>query len=182
MEDVQVIFLNGASSSGKTTLAKALQRRHARPYIFFAEDMFFDGWPEGDYAQEDFLRYGTRLCAGFAKCARTMIDCGNRLIVDTVAWNPGSLDVFVEALWDTRVLAVGVHCALDVLEDRERQRKNRSLGLARRQFERAHLDAEYDVELDTSRASLAECVERVAAAMENAAEPHAFARMKARRC
>ena len=78
--------------------------------------MFFGGWPEGEYAQEDFLRYGTRLYAGFAKCARTMIDCGNRLIVDTVAWNPGSLDAFVEALWDTRVLAVGVHCPLEFLK------------------------------------------------------------------
>ena len=39
LEYPQVIFLNGASSSGKSSLAHALQERLEKPYLFVAEDM-----------------------------------------------------------------------------------------------------------------------------------------------
>ena len=70
------------------------------------------------------------------------------VIVDTVAWNPGSLAGFVDALWDIQVFAVGIHCALPLLEERERQRGDRSPGLARRQSEVVHRNAHYDFEIE----------------------------------
>lgn len=180
MESAQVIFLNGASSSGKSTLARALQRRLEKPYLYVAEDMFFDALPARDFPQSDYLRYGARLYDGFTQCVRTLVNCDNRVIVDTVAWNPGSLAGFVNALWDTRVFAVGVHCPLPILEERERQRKDRSLGLARRQFELVHRDTLYDLEIDTSRDAVETSVERVVHALEHPSTPHAFARMRQR--
>jgi chloramphenicol 3-O phosphotransferase len=128
MEIPQVIFLNGASSSGKSTLARALQLRLEKPYIYFAEDMFFGGFPNREYSETDYMSYGLRLYEGFTQCVRTMIACKNRVIVDTVAWNPGSLAGFVRALSDVQVFAVGVHCPLPVSEQRERGRGDRSVG------------------------------------------------------
>jgi chloramphenicol 3-O phosphotransferase len=180
VELAQVIFLNGASSSGKSTLARALQCHLDKPYLYVAEDMFFDTLPARDFSQSDYLRYGSRLYEGFTQCVRTLVNCDNRVIVDTVAWNPGSLAGFVNVLWDTRVFAVGVHCPLPVLEERERQRKDRSLGLARRQFELVHGDALYDLEIDTSREDIGASVERIVKAIRNPQTPHAFARMKQR--
>jgi chloramphenicol 3-O phosphotransferase len=157
LEQIQVIFLNGASSSGKSSLAHALQLRLEKPFIYFAEDMFFSALPAREYPQSDSFRYGSRLYSGFTQCARTLTECGNRLIVDTVAWNPGSLDGFVNALWDTHVFAVGVHCPLSILEVREQERKNRSLGLARKQLELVHLDALYDFEVNTATMESSAC-------------------------
>ena len=179
MENAQVIFLNGPSSSGKSSLAHALQLRLDKPYLFVAEDMFFGMLPNRDFPQATYMRYGQRLYNGFAACARTLVDCGNSIIIDTVAWNPGSMAEFVRALWDVRVFAVGVHCPLSVLEERERQRGDRGVGLARRQYATVHKDALYDLEIDTSTLTSEAAAERVIIAMAEAASAHAFARMKA---
>jgi chloramphenicol 3-O phosphotransferase len=58
-------------------------------------------------------------------------------------------------------LAVGVHCDLDVLEERERLRADRGSGLARLQFSKAHAEAAYDVEVDTSTGTTEDCVETI---------------------
>jgi chloramphenicol 3-O phosphotransferase len=67
---------------------------------------------------------------------------------------------------------VGVYCLLEVLEQRERQRKNRTLGQARAQFEIVHKYCTYDITVDTSRYSAAECAAQIAARLE--APPEAF--------
>jgi chloramphenicol 3-O phosphotransferase len=180
LEYPQVIFLNGASSSGKSSLAHALQERLEKPYLFVAEDMFFAALPAREFSQETYLRYGWRLYNGFTQCVRTLVECGNRVIVDTVAWNEGSLDGFINALWDMRVFAVGVHCPLDILEAREQQRGNRSVGLARKQFDLVHHNALYDLEVDTSQMESSACADRIVDAMKNPQAPHAFALMRQR--
>lgn len=180
LSENQIIFLNGPSSSGKSSLARALQLHLEKPYLYVAEDMFFDTLPKREFPQDDYLRYGWRLYNGFTRSIRTLIDCHNRVIVDTVAWNPGSLSGFVEALWDRSVFAVGLHCPLTVLEAREQERNNRSIGLARQQFDLVHKDALYDLEIDTSSMSSDACAEKIIQAMQTAPTPHAFARMKQR--
>ena len=180
MTDVQVVFLNGPSSSGKSSLAHGLQERLAIPFIFFPEDMFFSGLPGREYTEAEGYLYGSRLYSGFTRCVRTMVESGNRVIVDTVAWNPGSLTGFVDALWDLNVFAVGIRCDLAILEERERLRGDRSTGLARRQYGKVHQDALYDIEIDTSVADIDVCARLVADAMLAPTTPHAFARMKHR--
>ncbi len=180
MTDIQVVFLNGPSSSGKSALAHRLQQLLSIPYIFFPEDMFFAGLPGRDYTEAEAYLYGSRLYDGFTRCVRTMVESGNRVIVDTVAWNPGSLSGFVDALWEVNVFAVGLRCDLAILEERERLRGDRSTGLARRQFSKVHQDAIYDIEIDTTVADIDVCARRVADAMATPPSPHAFARMKHR--
>lgn len=128
-----------------------------------------------------FNRYGSRLYDGFANSVAALAASGNRVIVDTVAWSPGSLDAFIDVFQDTQVLAVGVRCDLQVLEQREGQRGDRSTGLARRQFHLAHQDALYDVEVDTSDLDLDACVADILNAWRNPPSGEsAFTRMRAR--
>jgi chloramphenicol 3-O phosphotransferase len=56
---------------------------------------------------------------------------------------------------------VGVFAPLDVLEARERARGDRLIGLARGQYDRVHRGKTYDLEIDTSTATPAECAERI---------------------
>jgi chloramphenicol 3-O phosphotransferase len=179
MTHIPIIFLNGPLSSGKSSLARELQRRLSVPYIYFPEDMFFSGLPRKDYPSEEMYQYGSRLYHGFTQCVRTMVETEHRVIVDTVAWVPGSLAGFVEALWELPVFAVGLYCDLAVLEARERQRGDRGVGLARQQSRKAHQDAQYDLAIDTSTLTIDQCATQVVEAMAHPATPHAFARMKA---
>ena len=178
MDSNQIIFLNGASSSGKSSIAKVLQNHLEKPYLNISEDMFFDTLPARNYSQDEYFRYGLRLYNGFTHCVRTLAEYGNKVIVDTVAWNPGSLDGFVKSLWKMSVFSIGLHCPLSLLEIREKQRSNRSLGLARKQFEAAHHNALYDFEIDTSQNDNNACAKLIIQALKNPPTPHAFAKMK----
>ncbi len=173
----QVIFLNGASSSGKTTLTKALQSHLEKPYLHFSEDTFFSMLPEKPLSQDEFMTYGLRVYEGFARAAKVMVECQNNLIVDTVAWHPESMTGFVRAFAGIKVLAVGVHCDLEILEIREQQRGNRTAGLAKKQFDQVHAQALYDIEIDTSKMSIKQCVELILQAFEHQKPNHAFAIM-----
>ncbi len=40
-----IIFLNGTSSAGKTSIARAFQAQASKPYMHLAVDMFFQAVP-----------------------------------------------------------------------------------------------------------------------------------------
>jgi len=173
-----IIFLNGTSSSGKSTLTAALQARLEHVFLHFSEDFFFHMLPGSAHERPDFMTIGSALYDGFARSAAAMVGAGNHLIIDTVAWTPGSMSTFERALRGIEVLAVGVHCDIDVLEERERQRGDRSSGLARMQFPKAHVEALYDVEVDTSTRTLEDCVETIVQAWRQPPAEAAFARLR----
>jgi chloramphenicol 3-O phosphotransferase len=61
---------------------------------------------------------------------------------------------------------VGVFAPLAVLEERERLRKDRILGLARWQFDRVHQGIDYDLAVDTSVESPESCAVRIKLALK----------------
>ncbi len=61
-----------------------------------------------------------------------------------------------------RLCHVGVHCSLDVLEQREGRRPGRERGWARKQFQDLHAGAVYDLEVDTTATSAEDNAERIA--------------------
>ena len=66
------------------------------------------------------------------------------------------------------ILFVGVHCPLAILEERERKRGDRKIGLAKTQFEVVHLGKDYDLEFDTSVMSPEQCAKKILMEVENA--------------
>jgi chloramphenicol 3-O phosphotransferase len=76
---------------------------------------------------------------------------------------------------DVPAYLIGIHCPLEVLEERERQRHDRTLGQARLQFPVIHKYVIYDLEVDTSLSSAAECADAIIQRL--ALPPVAFKRM-----
>src|SRR4051812_8962177 len=124
MESGTVILLNGASSSGKTTIARALNDVMGYTYMYVAIDQFAQMlpripspfWPP---ALSDAMRQTVVIFA----------DAQLNVIVDTVIFSPDDLRAWVEALAAYCVLFAGVRCPLDILEQRERERDDRGDGL-----------------------------------------------------
>lgn len=92
-----MILLNGASSSGKSTLAKALQRALDEPFLHVSSDQFVaagmlpdrgDGL--GPFAWWTQMR--PRFFAGFHRCLPALADTGNDLIVEHVIEFPAWRD------------------------------------------------------------------------------------------
>lgn len=156
MNQGKIIFLNGVSSSGKSSLAKELQRRLEEPFLHLQLDAFIEMLPRLDDG-DLFMR----MVSGMNRCIAAMSDAGNNLIVDHVVIEKVWLDQCLDLLRDRYVLFVGLHCSLEELERRERTRDARRQGFARAQLPKIHAGKVYDVEVDTGALSVDECARRV---------------------
>lgn len=172
MECGKVILISGTSSSGKSTLAKGLQKRIADPFLHMQLDSYIEMLPRTD----DWEMF-ERMLRGFNRSITVMVEEGNNLIVDHVLIDNAWLKQCLELLRERYILFVGLDCPLDELERRERERDARRQGFARQQFENIHKGKIYDLELDTSVLNAEECVEQVIEFYNNK-QPAAFQKMQ----
>ena len=103
---------------------------------------------------------GRRVLQGMRHAIAAMAGQGNNLIIDDVLCD-GQMPDYVKLLSAFDLHLVGVFAPLDVLEERERLRGDRLIGLARWQYSRVHNDIGYDLEIDTSTATPLECAKRI---------------------
>jgi chloramphenicol 3-O phosphotransferase len=184
MNPATVIFLNGVSSAGKTSIAKVLQQTLPEPYLHVQLDSFEAMLPER-YDESSAFAWPVlfpHLLSGFHHSIAALATAGNNLIVDHVTvsregWH-SSLIECAYLLLPFRAYLVGVHCPLDELQRREQVRGDRYVGTAARQFDRVHRYGRYDVEVDTSCASAEDCAEQVMTYISSH-EPTAFGQLRA---
>ena len=182
---VQIIYLNGPSSSGKTTLAKALQHAFEEPFLHVGIDKIIGWMPEkvNDWTGGEALigyswkksedasgnpiqelqagPYAQKIGKTFQEVVLALAKMGHRIVIDDVSFGKQQLDEWKKTLKDFRVLWVGVNAPLSVLEQREKERGNRIQGSARGQFHRVHVDAIYDLEINTDQANVSENAEKI---------------------
>ncbi|MEO8107046.1 MAG: chloramphenicol phosphotransferase [Actinomycetes bacterium] len=174
----QVVLLNGVGSVGKSAIAKAMQAVTTDPYLHVPMDSFLDmlpaesfGRPEGLTFEESLvddspvihIRTGTfaeLTFHGMRQAVAAMSSVGLNLIVDDVVIAREVAEY--RALID-RLHVVKVTAPLAVLEQRERLRGDRIVGLARGQHPVLHADIVYDLTVRTESASPEECAHLIAA-------------------
>jgi len=162
------IVLNGASSAGKGTIARAIQELAGRPVLHVSLDMFTDmfHWPAVSENEKAACH-----AVGVANlhAALPLLASGEfPLIVDHVFEQHAWFETCREALKERRTYFIGVRCPLAVLEAREKARGDRRIGLARFQFERVHEQKPYAMEVDTSAHSPTESAAAILRFVEGA--------------
>jgi chloramphenicol 3-O phosphotransferase len=186
MKPGKIIFLNGTSSSGKTSILRALQDLLDEPYLEAGIDKFIFMLP-GRYLErplwDDVLgradhagAAGHTLVAGMHAAIAALSRCGNNVIADHVLVEPEWAGECARLFADLPAYLIGVICPLEVLEQRERSRKNRTLSQAKQQFDVIHKYVVYDLEVDSSRLSPEECARQIQSRLS--APPQAFKKMK----
>lgn len=157
-----ILFLNGTSSAGKTSIAQALQATLDDPYLYFSADIrktLLPPFREGlGWSVEEIL---TRLRDGYYGCLAAFYQSGNCVITDQAIEKPEWMGVLAEMLAPTRTFLIGVRCPLEVAEQRERERGDRTLGLVQGHFHLVHQVGIYDLEVDSSLLTPQECAERI---------------------
>jgi chloramphenicol 3-O phosphotransferase len=181
-----IIFINGASSSGKTSIVRALQDMLKEPYLEAGIDKFIWMLPERYQDRplwDDVLGLadkagaeGQTLIHGMHLAIAALSNAGNNVIADHVLVEPAWATECIGLFADLPAYLIGVQCPLEILEQRERTRKNRTLGQAKLQFPIIHKYVIYDLEVDTSLLSPAECAQAILSRMQTPAE--AFKRLK----
>jgi chloramphenicol 3-O phosphotransferase len=179
-EPGKIILINGASSAGKSTLARALQQKLSEPFLHLS----FDHLRESDALPMARIRSGELDWAlmrpavfdGFHRCLPAFAKAGNNLIVDHIIEQERWMSDLIQLLAPFDVFFVGVHCALPELERRERHRGDRRLGEARTDFHAVHRFTAYDLDLDSTQPTEGN-VARLIAAWQSRGRPTAFEQM-----
>jgi chloramphenicol 3-O phosphotransferase len=177
----KVILLHGASSSGKSSIARELQARIDEPFWHVSIDHLRDAGvlPLQRIRSGEFDWKGMReaFFAGFHSSLPAYAEAGNNLIVEHIVETERWLRRLVELLAGVDVYLVGVHCPLDELERREQARGDRPPGDARRDFETIHAFTTYDLELDALERPITNA-DRVIAAWKARRRPCVFDRLR----
>ncbi len=160
-----LIFLNGTTSSGKTSIAHALQEQLVRPYCLtgiddaFAmlpdrlhnnSDGFFFDRDERDLVRLNFGHIGLACLKAHHRSVAALALSGIDLICDEVILTDELRRDWHDVLKGVDTAFVGVHCSLDELERREIERGDRAIGQAHGQYDIVHSHMHYDIEVDST--------------------------------
>lgn len=175
-----IIFLNGTSSSGKSSIARELLSVLDETCFHLAVDQFHAMRSKRELADEAELRAVLlRTWSGFHRAVAGMAAAGNDVVVDHLFSERWRLDECLELFPAADVVLVGVRCPLPELERREAERSDRPVGLAARQFVQVHAHGVYDIEVDTSTATPLECALQIKEFLPRRPSPTAFERLAA---
>jgi len=173
------ILLNGASSSGKTTLANALQEHLFNlptplPTLHLSLDQFIAAMPNdsnkllqpgesapGFYwqaSESDTWRirmgdFGEQVNQAYRMMVKATLDQGVSVILADVFNGLNEWKQWQPLLSNHDYLLAGIHCDLKTLQARARSRGDRVQGSAEEQTNRVHTGMPYDLNLDTSKQS-----------------------------
>lgn len=200
----RIILLNGSSSAGKTTLARAIQVARREPWFHLALDQFRDGMPpayrglnsppgtpgarglnvvpvEHEARRVTAIRFGDvgkRMLEGMHRAIAAFAAAGNDVIIDDLFLETDTLDDYLDALEGFWVLFVAVRAPLDVVEQREAERPGRFPGTALSHFEAVHAHGIYDLEVDTCQNSPEACAAEISARLDVERPPTALADLR----
>ena len=188
---MDVIFLNGASSSGKSSIAKQLQDLSDQPYLHIGIDSIIAMMPAkvnnltgetanaGFYWREVALNGGQRgfkiqkgevaqqLNSAYRKMLQSLLHSGIRLIIDEVIDGQSEIQIWRRLLQPYHSFYVAVDCNLAQLQRREIARGNRKLGSSCEQFYSVHQGVDYDLRVDTQAYSSSECAALILSAIDD---------------
>lgn len=177
-----MVLLNGVSSSGKSSIARRLLIDLERPFFHMGIDMIGAMRSESRTHELDPAELATvlrRTRAGFHRAVAAMAAAGNDIVMDHVLSEPWRLRDCLTAMNGIDVVFVGVHCSLDELHRREQQRDDRPLGTAANQIDAVHAHGIYDLELDTSTATIESCSAQITTFLGRTPTSRAFDRLRA---
>lgn len=187
------MLLNGASSSGKTSISMELKKQNDIPFHHLSYGDF-----SGNY--NDFINKTypgikpTRvlddevvseilfdpISSVYYATIKLFSEMGLNVIVDTVIDNDKRFNEFHDLLMDLPTLFVGVLCSRDGLIRREHIRGDRALGLALYQFDIVYSFNEYDLEVNTEELSPTECADKIFRFINSDQEYSAFKKLNKR--
>lgn len=183
MSSYQVVYLNGPSSVGKSTLARALQEKLPTYFLHIGIDRIIGMMPlktndwEGDkgpldgfyWKEESDLAghriltlqqgdFAAKIISTYHAIVLTLLQEEHSVIIDDVAFGQADVEIWQELLAPYKVLWVGLSAPIEILEAREIERK-RPLGSTRAQYLQVHDGVKYDLMLDSSKYSTSDIVQ-----------------------
>jgi len=197
-----IIFLNGTSSAGKSSIAHALQERLDDLYLHTGLDHFL--WVLSpcffDHNQEDKCGFriiqgvgedplavaltkqpeGKRFAFAIHRAMLELAEMGMNLIIEEALFDEDDFQDYLNLFHNYRVYFIGVDADEEVLEQREKLREDRRAGIAKGLRKVVNRNKTYDLTIDTTFISQEEAAERIIQYMKENSTPKAFRNMNER--
>ena len=156
MSKTTIIYLHGATGSGKTSVAEALHERIDGFFLRFSLDTIWSGFPRNVI---DTILAGEAVsdvkCPGvgraYVECVCALASLGFNLIIDDDLPDRIVREHVLTRMEEHGVILVGLYCPLEELQRREPQRPDRAHGSVERDWAEIQQGLEYDLVVDTSR-------------------------------
>lgn len=162
MKKGRIVFLNGVTSSGKTSIVEALQEREDIFFYVLANDLFQE--MVGDkYLQENYWKYLSEVIIMMYHTAKLYSDMGKNMLIDGILVEREEIkphyQQLLEILNDNPLDVVEVYCPLDICRQRNINRGDRYETQSEEQYELMAKNIKYTVRVDTSLYSSVECAD-----------------------
>ena len=149
-----IIYLNGTSSSGKTTLATWIQANSSHIFFYYSIDTLLECMPARELepirksAKNPRIDWDNLWNSDF-RSARSMVDSGLDLILDCPLYDIRA-DLYKKHIEGNSTISVFLDCPLEELKRRESERGDRWVGLAEYQVSRVRSAIHHDLTFDSS--------------------------------
>ncbi len=178
----RIILLNGASSSGKSSIGRALQPLLPDPWFFVPVDAI-SGMRSTTHTRalddDEVGEMLTRTRRGYHRAVAALASVGNNVIMDYPLSERWRLDDLLDVLNGYDVTLIEIRCSPGELDRREQDRGNRPDGLANSQTT-VYAHGEYDIAIDTTSAGPDAGAMTIANALDKIPSPKAFDRLRHR--
>lgn len=163
-EKGKIIFLNGVTSAGKTSIVEALQDRDDIFFYVVANDLFQEMVGE-KFLREDYWKYLSEVIIMMYHTAKLYSDMGKNVLIDGILVEREEIKPhygqLLEILKDNPLDLVEVYCPLEICRQRNIIRGDRYETQSEEQHQLMASNIQYSVRVDTSNNNPAECAEMI---------------------
>lgn len=164
MDKGRIIFLNGVTSSGKTSIVEALQERDDIFFYVVANDLFQEMVGE-KYLRENYWKYLSEVIIMMYHTAKLYSDMGKNVLIDGILVERDEISPhylrLMEILKNNPLDLVEVYCPLEICRKRKIIRGDRYESQSDEQYELMSKNIKYSLNVDTSLYSPAECADMI---------------------
>lgn len=164
MEKGRIVFLNGVTSAGKTSIVEAIQEREDVFFYVVANDLFQEMVGE-KYLRENYWKYLSEVIILMYHTAKLYSDMGKNVLIDGILVERDEIaphyQRLLEILRDNPLDLIEVYCPLDICRERNRIRGDRYEKQSDEQSELMAKNIDYKMRVDTSLHSSAECADMI---------------------
>ena len=164
MEKGRIVFLNGVTSAGKTSIVEAIQEREDVFFYVVANDLFQEMVGE-KFLRKDYWKYLSEVIILMYHTAKQYSDMGKNVLIDGILVERDEIkphyQQLLEILKDNPLDIVEVYCPLNICRNRNIARGDRYENQSDEQYELMAKNIKYRLRVDTSLHSSSECADMI---------------------
>lgn len=164
MDKGRIIFLNGVTSAGKTSIVEALQNQEEIFFYVVANDLFQEMVGE-NYLRKNYWKYLSEVIIMMYHTARLYSDMGKNVLIDGILVEREELRPhyrqLLDILKDHPLDIVEIYCPLEICRQRNIIRGDRYETQSQEQYALMAENINYRTRVDTSIYSPEECAKKI---------------------